>query len=147
MSTVATLTETDVKQFVLDWYHKLDVHAPLEEFLPLLTTKELEFRLPETTLHSQEDFAHWYDTVTHKFFNETHTMKQLDVHVGPEQADVQLVVNWQAYVWDAPAPNSQWIGFDAAQRWIVKVDPETNRLVIATYIVDSLTPMPGSPAL
>ena len=147
MSTVATLTEAEVKQFVLNWYRKLDVHAPVEELLPLLAVKGLEVRLPETTLHSHADFVKWYEGVTHKFFNEVHTMKELNVKIAPDQADVQLVVNWQAYVWNPPAPNSQWLGFDAAQRWVVKPSSDNGRPLVVTYIVDALTPMPGSPDL
>ena len=147
MSTTAQLTETEVREFVLDWYKKLDVHVPVEDLLPNLAGDELEMRLPETTLHGQGDFIKWYDGVTHKFFDEAHTMKDLNITVSQEQADVQLVVNWQAHIWNAPSPNSQWIGFDAAQRWTVKLSPGTNKLIVTTYIVDAFTPMPGSPDL
>lgn len=147
MTTTINLTETAVKQLVTDWYQKLDVHAPIEELLPLLAKEGLEMRLPETTLHNEADFTNWYNVVTHKFFNETHTMKKLDVRVTPEQAEVELVVNWQAYIWNAPAANSQWIGFDATQSWVVKKAPEDNHLIVVFYAVVAFVPMPGSPEL
>jgi hypothetical protein len=147
MSIVATLTEVEVKQFVIDWYRKLDVHAPVDELLPRLAAEGLEVRLPETTLYSHADFINWYEGVTRKFFNEVHTMKELHVTIASGQADVQLVVNWQAFIWNAPAPKSQWLGFDAAQSWVVKPSEEDGRLLVVTYIVDALTPMPGSPDL
>ncbi len=147
MGTDMLMKETSVKRVVDNWFAKLDVHASVEELLPMLTTEGLEMRFPEGTLHSTDEFMKWYETVTHRFFDEVHTMKELHIHVSSDHADVQLVVNWQAHIWNPPTPKSSWLGFDAAQRWVVKPAPGSQNLVIATYIVDSLTPMPGSARL
>ena len=40
-----------------------------------------------------------------------------------------------------------WLGFDAAQTWVLERSPLTNSAVIATYVVDALTPMEGSASL
>jgi hypothetical protein len=98
-------------------------------------------------VRGQSEFQRWYEGVTRIFFDEIHTMKTLQITPKGDQADVQLVVNWQARRWNAPAPKSEWIGFDAAQRWIVRRSPQSQKPIIVTYIVDALTPMPGSPAL
>lgn len=148
MATIPMLlTETNVRQFVLNWFHELDIHAPVEKLLPALATEGLTVRLPETTLYSHADFIDWYERVTHTFFDEVHEMKSLQINISSEQADVLLVVNWQAHIWNAPAPNSQWLGFDATQRWIVKASPDASQLIVTTYIVEELAPMPGSPNL
>lgn len=147
MNVTTTLTETGVKDFVINWYRQLDVHAPLTDLLPRLIPEGLVMRLPETTLHGIPDFIKWYEGVTHRFFDEAHEMKELHVHISDNQAEVNLIVNWQAHIWNAPAPNSQWIGFDATQSWIVKVSPETNQMIVTTYNVDKFVPMPGSPDL
>jgi hypothetical protein len=55
-------------------------------------------------------------------------------------------VNWQARIWNAPAPRSAWLGFDARQTWQVVTDAAGNPR-IATYVVDGLDPMPGSASL
>jgi len=57
------------------------------------------------------------------------------------------VVNWQARRWNPPAPRSEWIGFDAYQRWEMIPSPASGRPVVVRYIVDELRPMPGSPPL
>lgn len=147
MSNATAITESTVKQLVDTWFAKLDVHAPLEELLPMIAPNELEMHLPEGILHGAEGFTGWYDTVTHKFFDEVHTMKKLDIQVSSDHADVQLVVNWQAHIWNAPDAKSQWLGFDAIQRWTLKYREASQRLVITLYIVDALNPMPGSISL
>jgi hypothetical protein len=62
-------------------------------------------------------------------------------------SEVKVVVNWQGRRWTAPAPRSQWFGFDAFQTWQMIRSPETGKPVIARYVVDDLRPMPGSPPL
>jgi hypothetical protein len=147
MNTLNSLTESEIKQFVDDWYLKLDVHAPISEVLPLLAGETLEMQLPETTLHGLDAFQSWYDGVIHTFFDEVHIMQTLNITTGSDQADVQLVVRWEASRWNVPAPKSERLAFDAAQRWVVVRSPDTQQPAIVTYIVDSLTPLPGFPNL
>ncbi len=147
MNKLAPLTESEVKQLVNDWYLKLDVHAPVEEFLLMLADKTLEMQFPEGTVHGQDGFKTWYDRVTHTFFDEVHTMQALDITAASEQAEIQLVVRWDAHRWHPPAPKSEHLAFDAVQRWVVKRSPDTQKPMIVTYIVDSLTPLAGSASL
>lgn len=147
MTNGSAPTEEETRQLVEDWYRALDVHAPVEEVLPMLAEEGLEMTFPEGTMRGLDQFRDWYDKVTHRFFDEVHTMKQLDVVVGADRADVKLVVNWQARIWDPPAPNSVWLGFDAEQTWVVKRSPQSQRAVIVNYVVDALEPMPGSASL
>ncbi|MEY4520372.1 MAG: hypothetical protein RLZZ499_2972 [Cyanobacteriota bacterium] len=158
MNTLTTLTESEVKQFVNDWYLKLDVHAPISEVLPLLAGETLEMQLPETTLHGLDGFRSWYDRVIHTFFDEVHTLQTLDItidgdrvlkdtapHIAkaePHRAYIHLIVRWEASRWNAPAPKSERLSFDAAQRWVVERSPETQQPAIVTYIVDSFNPLP-----
>lgn len=144
---MTALTTREVNELVYTWYKKLDVHAPVEEVLPLLVSSGLEMRFPEGTLKTVDEFKGWYKKVTNLFFDETHAMKMLDIARDGETATVKLVVNWQAHVWNPPAAKSKWLGFDAVQTWIVKRDTKTGKAAIATYIVDKLDPMEGSASL
>ena len=56
IANLAPLTESEIKQMAADWYRKLDVHAPLEEYIPLLTEKGLEMRFPEVTAYGFDAF-------------------------------------------------------------------------------------------
>jgi hypothetical protein len=138
-----SFTEQEIKQFVDDWYLKLDVHAPVVEVLPLLSS-EIEMQLPETTLHGLDQFKTWYDRIIHTFFDEVHTMQTLDINIASDRVDIKLVVSWEASRWNAPVPQSDRLRFDAAQRWVIERSHLTERPAIVTYIVDSLTPLAGS---
>ncbi|HEY8642553.1 MAG TPA: nuclear transport factor 2 family protein [Candidatus Dormibacteraeota bacterium] len=141
------LGKAEVKDMVDAWYRALDVHAPVAELLPMLADEGLEMRFPEATLKGQPAFVEWYEGVTRKFFDEIHDMKELNIDPAGDEANVKLVVNWQAKVWNPPDAKSKWLGFDAYQTWIVKRSPQSGRPVIATYIVDELRPMEGSAVL
>jgi len=146
MSDVAPLTESEVKEFAADWYKKLDVHAPGEEFLPLLA-EDVELRFPEATVQGFDGFKGWYDRVINIFFDEVHTLKEVKMTPNGEQADVKVVVKWEASVWKPPAAKSERIVLDAYQTWVVKRSPTTHKPVVAVYIVDSLDYAEGSAKL
>jgi hypothetical protein len=141
------LTEAEVRELVEVWYKKLDVHAPMVECLPMLAEDELEMHFPEGMLKGQGAFEGWFQTVIRIFFDEIHTLKELNIDLDGDTANVKLVVNWQARRWKAPAANSEWLGFDAYQTWVVKRSAKSGRAVITNYVVDSLDPMEGSVAL
>jgi hypothetical protein len=147
MSTGAPLSESEVQQLAADWYHLLDVHAPLEELLPLLADEDLFFQFPEGPANGRVGFAEWYDRVTRLFFDEVHTLTEVRSTLAGDHADVKVVVNWQAHIWNPPEAKSQWLGFDASQTWVVRRSPETQKPIIVRYIVDALTPMEGSSGL
>jgi len=148
MSGLAPLTEAEVKTFVDDWYlDKLDSHAPLDDILPLVADEGLEMVMPETTLRGLGDFQDWYNRIINTFFDEVHTIKEVSVTTAGDRADVKVVVNWQAHVWQPPAAKSKWLGFDAYQTWEVRRSPTTGRVVITRYVVDRFEPMPGSTTL
>lgn len=147
MTTTAPLASDEVKRFVRAWYEKLDAHAPVEELLPMLADEDLVLELPEGTVRGHAGFKAWYDGVTRRFFDELHELVELRVELDEAEAHVTLVVNWQARVWTPPAASSRWLGFDAAQRWLVRRGADGGAPVIVRYLVDSLTPMPGSASL
>jgi hypothetical protein len=147
MSNVAPLTDAEVQELAKEWYKKLDVHAPLEEFVPMLAEEGLKMVFPEATVEGFEGFKGWYERVIGIFFDEVHTLKKVDVTPKGEQADVKVVVKWEASVWKPPAPKSERIVLDAYQTWVVKRSPQTGKPVVTTYIVDSLDYYEGSAKL
>lgn len=145
--TAEAFNRVEIAAFVVDWYRKLDVHAPSEQLVPLVTAG-VEMQFPEGTVQGAEAFQNWYEGVIRLFFDELHNV----THIGLSQRDgrylLDVVVNWQARRWNPPAPRSEWIGFDAYQRWeLIRALSHDGRLMIARYIVDELRPMPGSKPL
>lgn len=146
-TTAATLTDDVIRAAVVEWYRALDRHDPIEAVLPYLIDDGLEMRFPETTSRGHAGFREWYEAVTHRFFDEQHTVTGVDIsRTGQTTATLRVLVNWQARIWDAPAANSQWLGFDATQTWEL-VAGSDGRPLVKTYVVDALDPMPGSAAL
>ncbi len=147
VANLAPLTESEIKQFAADWYHKLDVHAPLEEYIPLLAEEGVEMRFPEATVYGFDGFKNWYERVIGIFFDEVHTLKEVTVTPSGDKANVKVVVKWEASVWKPPAAKSERIVLDAYQTWVVERSPNTGKAAVLTYIVDSLDYYQGSARL
>lgn len=141
------LTESEVRKLVAEWYRKLDVHAPLLEVLPLLAEEGVEMKFPGAILHGWVDFESWYEKVIRIFFDEVHRLKDVTVTLNSDTADVHVIVEWQASVWNPPAANSARVAMDADQTWVVKKSPKTGKAVISAYIVNSLNYHEGSAKL
>jgi ketosteroid isomerase-like protein len=141
-------TETELHSYAVDWFAALDRHADVETLLPLLADEDLEMRFPEGVQKGHDGFRSWYRTVTRRFFDEIHDLKQFAVTRSDSTgAEVRLVVNWQAKIWDPPQPRSTWIGFDASQTWELRGSAANGGLKMTRYVVNSLDPVPGSPPL
>ncbi|HAO31535.1 MAG TPA: nuclear transport factor 2 family protein [Candidatus Competibacter sp.] len=136
----------EIVAFVADWYHQLDVHAPADHLVALVDER-VEMQFPEGTVRGAEQFRAWYEGVIRLFFDELHTVTRVGIDWQDGRCLLDVVVNWQARRWRPPAPRSEWIGFDAYQRWEMTVSPNDGRPVVSRYIVDELRPMPGSPPL
>ena len=140
------LTQESITEMVADWYRKLDVHVPMVEVLPLLADKELEMVFPETTIYGHAGFEGWFQRVIRIFFDEVHTVKKADATISGDTATVDVVVQWEASVWNAPEANSKRIVADAYQTWEVKTGP-AGTPIITRYVVDGLTYHEGSATL
>ena len=147
VTNIKSLTEAEVKQLATEWYLKLDVHAPLEDYIPFLAEEGLEMRFPEATVYGFEGFKGWYERVIGIFFDEVHTLKQVEVSPLGDRVNVKVIVKWEASVWNPPAATSQRIVLDAYQTWVVERSPKTGKPVVLTYIVDSMDYYEGSARL
>lgn len=141
------LTTEEIKEMAEAWYRKLDVHAPMIEVLPMLSEDGLEMRFPEATLTTMAEFEGWYQRVIRIFFDEVHLVKEVTAEIDGDIANVHVVVEWQASVWNPPAANSSRIKLDADQSWVVKRSTATCKPVISVYTVNSLNYHEGSATL
>jgi ketosteroid isomerase-like protein len=141
-----TQLQREVQSFAAAWYQALDRHDEIDAVLPYLLDDGLKLVFPEGTSYGHEGFRAWYEAVTHRFFDEVHTLREASVvATDGERTEVKVVVNWRAKIWNAPGPRSEWLGFDAYQTWIVTSG--LNGLQIKEYVVNELRAMPGSAAL
>jgi hypothetical protein len=145
-ATPRTLTDKAIHQFTVAWYEALDRHDALTDVLTMLVNDGLEMRFPEVTSYGHKGFTEWYAAVTTRFFDEVHTVREVKpISLSPKEAEVSVVVNWQAKMHEGQTAKSSWLGFDAYQTWTVVAGP--NGPQIKVYTVDKLDPMPGSASL
>jgi hypothetical protein len=147
MSTATPLTEDELRQFVVDWFDLLDVHAPVEWLLPLVAADDLEMVFPEATVHGRASFEAWYTKVTNRFFDEVHTLTAQRLSAAGDRGEIGLDLNWQAKMWQPPAATSTWLGFDVRQTWEMRRSARTGKAEIVRYVVSRFDPMPGSAPL
>jgi len=141
-----SFSRAEIEAFVADWYRQLDIHAPSEELVSMVAD-QVEMQFPEAVVRGAEAFRTWYEGVIRLFFDELHAVTHVGITWRDGRCLLEVVVNWQARRWNPPAPRSEWIGFDAYQRWEMIPSPASGRPVVVRYIVDELRPMPGSPPL
>lgn len=141
------LTADSVRALADSWFTHLDEHAREVEFLPLLAEEGLSQMWPDYTVKSLGDFEGWYQRALRLFFDEVHTLKEFDVTVDGDRAQVKVVVNWQASTWTPGDPKSKRLDMDAYQTWGVIVSPKSGSPVIQTISVDDVKLMPGSATL
>ncbi len=143
MSQATQLANGEVQDLVYSWFRKITDKAPLDQMLALLSPDELEIRFPDATLRNHDEFRRWYETVTNLYFDQVHDLKLLAIDLDGDRASVNLIVNWQARTWKAPAATSKWEGYYVHQAWTVKRNPASGRAVIVSYQVGEFDPMPG----
>lgn len=144
---VLQFTELEIYNFVKAWYHKLDVHAPIEELFPFVAQDGLKMVFPEMTAEGLAGLSAWYERVIHLFFDELHTVKQIHAVPKGDRTEVKIMVQWEASRWTPPAPYSGRIILNAYQTWEIVRSPITHKPIILTYTVDSLNYHDGSAKL
>jgi len=137
----AGLTETEVRKLADAWFVALNDKAALRPMVNMLAPEGLVMKFPETTVHGIEGFKGWRRDVRHKFFDQSHTIRQWDVRLDGSRAHVSVVVRWEASTWQPPAARSERIVADAGQTWTVVRWPGSGRAVIQLYSVDTFTPI------
>ena len=115
------LSLDNIKALVAAWYLALDQHVPIADAYKLLADNDLHVQFPDGDITDFDSFKTWYDRVTNLFFDENHTVQTVDpVRVTDTEAEIIVVVGWQASWWEPPAAKSKRVSMDATQRWIVR---------------------------
>jgi hypothetical protein len=138
------ISETEVRQFIDDWFARLDKHVSVEEVLPMVANESLVMKLPEVTAYGHQGFIEWYERVIKKFFDEVHTIKALKITPSNNMAKVEMVLQWQTSIWKAPDAKSTRLDFYVAQTWEIQRSPTTQKLIIVAYNVDYFIPLEES---
>ena len=146
VAVAEALTQEEIQDLADRWYRALDVHAPVAELHAMMTDDGNDMEWPELPTHGHAEFTVWYEKVTRRFFDEVHTIKSVEPTIDEDgkRADVKVVVNWKASVWEPPKPTSITLHMDAYQTWEVVRDGASGKALINKYFVDSFTELPDS---
>ena len=128
------ITDDQIKRFAAAWYQLLDFHLPIEQAYTFLADSGLNIQFPDGDIRDFPSFKKWYDRVTNLFFDENHYVQTVDARISGDEAVADIVVGWQASMWNPPEAKSRRVSMDATQRWTVRrSDKNAFGLVIATY--------------
>jgi hypothetical protein len=130
MTHYTHLTEAEINTFVAAWYLALDQHVPAET-CGSLVAQDVEMIFPEKTLHGKSDFLAWYAGGTYSdgeqapgviniFFDENHNVVSVVARISGCEAELDVVVAWQASWFNPPAAKSKRVSLDATQKWTVR---------------------------
>lgn len=147
-NAIAPISEAEVKTLALDWYENLTEKLPIHQYIPLLAEDNLKMEFPNTNpIVEWNGFQEWYEQVTNTFFDQIHILKHLEIKPIGDHAEVQIVVHWEASMWQPPAAKSQRVVLNADQHWVVRRSLTTQKPVIQTYTVEGFEYAPGSARL
>jgi hypothetical protein len=131
---MADLTLDEIKRFVAAWFRALDFHVPVEECYQLVADEQLHIQFPDGDIRDFASFKKWYDRVTNLFFDESHYVQSVEGKIDGNKAELDVVVGWQASLWEPPSPKSKHVSMDATQKWTVRRSKKNSYgLEIVTY--------------
>jgi hypothetical protein len=124
------ITDAQINEFVAAWYLALDQHAPVDQ-VGSLVSDDVQMIFPEKTLQGKSDFLAWCVGGTYAdgdkapgvyniFFDENHNVVSVASKIAGDQAELDVVVAWQASLFVPPAAKSKRVSLDATQKWIVR---------------------------
>ncbi len=153
---VGAITEAQIEKFVAAFYVALDLHLPPEDCARMVADEGLKMIFPEKTLIGMGDFLAWYAGGTYSdgepspgviniFFDEAHNVASVKSRITGDQADVDIVVAWQASKFDPPAAKSKRIALDATQKWTVRKSSKNSYGLEITSYNSMAEPMKYAP--
>src|ERR1035438_7136506 len=80
-------------------------------------------------------------------FDRVNFVKECTPKISGNEAEVHVVVQWEASVWNPPSATSARIKLDADQTWKVRRSDRTGGLEVTLYTVNGLNYYPGSAKL
>jgi hypothetical protein len=107
--------------------------VPSDNLVSLVTDRGLEMQFPDITVHSRDELKNVYETSIYKFFDESHTIKKLDITTNGDITDVRINLRWESRQWNPPAAKSEKLASDVVQSFGLKRSSTTKKPVIVTY--------------
>lgn len=135
------LTETQVKNTILGWYHGTNEHVPVAQLEQMLAD-DVRMSYPNSPepIIGIPAFRKWYADVLHKYFDETHAVEWWDIDVDGDTAQARVIVRWETRSLPIGDRVSQYAAFLSGQRFVVSRYPDSARVVIREKHVETFEP-------
>lgn len=142
------LTQEEIRAMADEWFRLLDEHARQVYLMPFLDENVVQ-KWPDYDVQNIGDFEGWYQRALRLFFDEVHTIKGFDVTVNGDgsQAEVKVIVNWNAHSWTPGDAKSKHLWMDAYQTWQIIRSEKTGKPVMKHLTVDDIKLMEGADGL
>ena len=140
--TAKPLTETMVKNVILNWYFVTNEHRPVEELM-VLASDDIKFLYPDGSGNQQGHAAlrAWYEDALSRYFDETHAIEKWEeIMISGNKATVKLIVRWERREWKPGEARSRYVANLAWQTYDLVRDPDTGRISVSAKIVGKFLP-------
>ncbi len=125
-----------ILMLVRNWFKGITDQIASEQLLGMFSSLRYEIIFPEATLTDAQSFNKWYEEVKEAFFDQQHIIRQIEIDLHDDKAELALWVTWRGKTRNANHSRAQEMDFDAFQIWhVVK---ESGNWVIQNYKVVKL---------
>jgi len=139
------ITIEQIKQLAVAWYLALDQHDPIENCYQLLADPGVRMIFPDGDITDLPSFKKWYDRVTNLFFDENHYVNSVEAKISGDEAEVDIIVGWQASWWTPPTAKSKRTSMNATQKWKVRRSDKNAYGLEITYYNATAKPFEYAP--
>ncbi|WP_157315340.1 nuclear transport factor 2 family protein [Chitinibacter sp. GC72] len=126
----------EISKAVRNWFKAVTDQIDEEKLLAMLSSNGFALRFPEATLTDRDSFSRWYKGIRLAFFDQSHTIRHMEIASDGTRANLSIWVNWQARTRPEGSSQSKQCDFDAMQKW--EMANEKGVWVIVSYDVVDL---------
>jgi glyoxylase I family protein len=145
------LTEKNVHNMVLNWYHGTNEHVP-SEYLECMLAENVRMTYPNISepILGLNGFREWYKDVLQKYFDETHIVENWDIKLNGETAEALVIVRWETRSWQPGHAKSKYEAFLSQQRFVIARSSDSGQMYITekhviTFVKTASAYGPGDP--
>jgi hypothetical protein len=141
---MATLTEANLKEFILKFYQQADNSAPLVWFLPYIEDDHHMVWTPTCEFRGPAGFEEFYRNLTGNLFDRKHEVFDITINTDGKTAEASFTIHLTAKVWSPPLPRSIHAENYANFHWTVRTSEKTGDIAIMDYFLTGVKFPEGS---
>lgn len=141
---MATIDETELHDFIIEFYRQADNSAPLAFFLPFIEEDHHMIWTPTCQFYGPAGFEEFYRNLTTGMFDRKHEINDLKITEENGVTVASFTIHLTGRVWSAPHPKSFHAENYADFRWTVRRSQKTGGIAIMDYFLTGVRFPEGS---